>query len=440
MRSIVLSTVLLLGGAGSGTVVAASTAGSTSVAEARPSGELLLGRVWSGPFDPRGAAAPVGWQKWRGGWVRLEDDLNLSCLSRDGKNCFWNNEVPDPHAYDTSTLNPLVCGAAHQRQWGINGYNDDNKDHGLFHWCRSAYATLFARWVNYSGLGVKKWLAETPAGDVMCHSTDGKTCTEATAEATAPPKAREIHPLVCGAHYRRVFDRESYDAPGHWCRTPKIDEDFGQRDAKGDAWQDVKGNGWHASIEPAFLVRLDLPAGRSLALRTIAELKNEVVYKKQQPLKNAFFGFEFGQQVGFRLQDSEVVAQHSTWRTPQASHGKIMAAMTVTKDGNACFFVAPDSGERDTPFFAQKNFIGNTSRILDDNGQRIIFVGSPGFTPQDPGKSPSDWRANAGEDLVIDQVVALYDRHVPDEKNPGKKRFITYAEPCDKADALTVDW
>lgn len=425
MRSIVLSTVLLLGGVWSGAVVATTPPLSTSP----PS-----------PTSVAVAKKPGEWKPWWGGWVRLEADGNLSCLSPDGENCFWHGEVTDPTTYDTSRLDPLVCGAAHQKTvWGINGYNDNDPGHGDRHWCRSAYATHFAKWVNYSFLGVKQWLAETPAGDVMCHSTDGQTCTEATAGAMAPPEVQEVHPLVCGAHYRRMFDRESYDEPGHWCRTPRIDEDFGKRVAKGDAWQDVKGNGWHAVIEPAFLVRLDLPEGRSMALRTIAELKNEVVYK-QQPLKEAFFGFEFGQQVGFHLQDSGVVAQHSIWRTPQASHGKIMAAMTVTKGGNACFFVAPDSGARDIPFFAKKNFVGSTSDVRDDNGRPIHFVRSPGFTFTQWGKSPSDWRADTGEDLVIDQVVALYDRYVPDEKNPGKKRFITYAEPCDKVDALTADW
>lgn len=424
MRSIVLSSVLVLAGVWSGAAVATSPPNTTSS---------------TASTSPPAAGAPGEWKPWWGGWVRLEADRNLSCLSPDGQNCFWRGEVVDPQADDAATRHPLVCGAAHQENWGINGYNDDNKDHGEFHWCRSAYATLFAKWVNYAGLGVKKWLAETPAGDVMCHSTDGRTCSEAAEGATAPPEAREIHPLVCGAHYRRIFDKESYDEPGHWCRTPRIDEDFGIRLAQGESWEPVIGNGWGAVIEPAFLVRINLPEGRSLALRTVAELKNEVVYKKQF-LKEAAFGFEFGRQVGFHLQDSGVVAQNAIWRTPLVSHGKIMAAMTVTKNGNACFFVAPDSAERDTPFFAKQHFIGSTVGIRDDNGQPISFVRSPGFTPTQWGTSPSDWRADPGAGLVIDQVVALYDRYVPDERRPGKRRFITYADPCDKADALTTAW
>ncbi|WP_343630053.1 hypothetical protein [Roseateles sp.] len=400
---------------------------------------------WSGaamatsePVKPP-AGALTEWKEWWGGWVRLEADGNMSCLSPDGVHCYWHKQVTDPKIYGTSKLNPLVCGAPHKEKWGINGYNDNNRAFHKRHWCRSAYATRFAKWVNYSFLGVKKWLAETPAGDVMCHSSNGVFCTEAALGETIPPQVPEVHPLVCGAHYRRIFGKESYDEPGHWCRTPKIDEDFGQRVAKGDSWQEAIGNGWHSAIEPAILVRAHVPEGRTLALRTMAEIKDGAIYRGNL-FAETNFGFEFGRQTGFHLGSSEIATHIPSWRTPAASQGHLMAAMTVTPRGNACFFVAPDSGARETPFFAQKNFIGSTVNILDDRGRPILFTRSPGFTFSQWGKSPSEWRADKGEDFVIEKVVALYDRSVPDEKNPGKKRFITYAAQCDGADALSADW
>ena len=47
-------------------------------------------------ITPASRDTPTAWQRWKSGWVRLEADGNLSCLSRDGTHCLWNSEKLDP--------------------------------------------------------------------------------------------------------------------------------------------------------------------------------------------------------------------------------------------------------------------------------------------------------------------------------------------------------
>ena len=360
MRPIALSALILLGG-----VLSNATAATLPVVPSEP------------------MAAPGEWKQWLGGWVRLEADGNLSCLSPDGTNCYWHHEVADPKTFDERQLRPLVCGAAHMRSvWKVNGYNDGDTAHGDRHWCRSAHATLFAKWDDYSVLGSRHWLSETPAGDAMCHSTDGKTCTPVLPGESQPPSG-DVHPVVCGAHHRRIDreqelerqpdftgkGKEGYDTPGHWCATPKIDEDFGKQQATAD-WTQIEAKGWAHFIEPAMLMRVKVPEGRSLTLRTEALLEKPVAYQKQA-LSKAFFGLEFGKQLRFHLGDAYVEAPPS-WKTPEPSSDEVIVAATVTPKGNACFF-AGKSGDR---FFADANLIGDTRQILDDAQQPVRFTAS----------------------------------------------------------------
>lgn len=405
MRLIALSALILLGGTLSGTVLATSPP----------------------------AASPTEWKKWYDGWVRLEADGNLSCLSFNGTHCSWNGMVSEPDKVPATELQPLVCGIAHAAKWGNRtGYNDADNLSGDRHWCRSAYATYFAKWQDYSILGARHWLSETPAGDAMCHSTDGKTCTPVTPGESRPP-AGEVHPLVCGAHHRRMTGHDGYGQPDHWCATPKIDEDFGNQLATGDRTQ-IEAKGWVNLIEPAMLMRVKVPHGRSLTLRTEALLEKPVVLH-QRELSKAFFGLEFGKELRFHLGDAHVGAPLS-WKALEPSSDEVIVAATVTPRGNACFF-AGKSGNR---FFADANLIGDTRQILDDAKRPLRFNASnaEALTMLMTGQpmtavGPVDWRADAGPDFAIDKVLMLYARYVPVEGDlTGKKRFIHYADTCDQ--------
>ncbi|HEY1399503.1 hypothetical protein [Roseateles sp.] len=419
MRLIALSALILLGGTLSGTVLATSPP----------------------------AASPTEWKKWYDGWVRLEADGNLSCLSFNGTHCSWNRPVSEPGKVPASELQPLVCGTAHAAKWGNRtGYNDANNLSGDRHWCRSAYATYFAKWQDYSILGARHWLSETPAGDAMCHSTDGKTCTLVLPGESQPPSG-DVHPVVCGAHHRRIDreqelerqpdftgkGKEGYDTPGHWCATPKIDEDFGKQQATAD-WTQIEAKGWAHFIEPAMLMRVRVPQGRSLILRTEALLEKPVVFQ-QQELSKAFFGLEFGKQLRFHLGDTHVEAPPS-WKALDPSSDEVIVAATVTPEGNACFF----SGKSGDRFFADANLIGDTRQILDDAQQPVRFTASSaeavamlmGGKPM-TAVGPVDWRADTGADFAIDKVLMLYARFVPVEGDiTGKKRPIYYAADCDQ--------
>lgn len=415
MRPIALSALLLLAG-----VLSDATAAAPPAAPSEST------------------ASPGEWKKWHGGWVRLEadDNHNLSCLSPDGTNCYWSGEVADPKTFDERQLRPLVCGTAHMRSvWQVNGYNDERagEEDGDLHWCRSAYATLFAKWQDYSVLGARHWLSETPAGDAMCHSTDGKTCTPVTPGQSQPP-AGDVHPLVCGAHHRRMKGNDGYGQPDHWCATPKIDEDFGKQQATGD-WTQIKAKGWVNVIEPAMLLRVKVPEGRSLTLRTEALLGNPVIYQ-QQALSKAFFGLEFGKHLRFHLGDASVEAPPS-WTRLEPSSAEVTVAATVTPKGNACFFAGKNGGR----FFADANLIGDTRQMLDDTGQPVRFKASSAeaMAMLMTGKpmtavGPVDWRADAGPDFAIDKVLMLYARFVPVEGDDTgrKKRPIYYAADCDQ--------
>lgn len=402
MRHVVLATLLLLGGVLCNVATATAAEGAAA-----------------------GKVGPTPWQKWSSGWVRLESDGNMSCLSFDGTHCAWNNSVANPEAISPSEVKPLVCGVAHSKRWeGRNGYNDLMNLSGVRHWCRSGYATLFAKWKDHSIIGTPLWLAETPAGDLMCHSENGRKCTKVLPGETVPPKTAGIHPLVCGAHLKQLTKQTGYDTPGHWCQTPKIDEHFPGRTATSER-KSLQANWWISAIEPAMLVRAKVPDGRSLTLRAQAQLSAPVTYQGQL-LDQAFFGLEFGEQLRFRLQEAAVTQPDPSWRKP-ALTGDVMVGFTVTPSGNACFFGAKDNGDSSGPFFADGNLIGSTAGIRDDNGQPILFKQS--INPKAP--SVIDWRADDGTALEIKEILMLYARYVPVAGDPATKRFIHYARTCD---------
>ncbi|ANH69650.1 hypothetical protein ABE85_22440 [Mitsuaria sp. 7] len=365
--------------------------------------------------------------------MRLEHDDNLSCLSRNARHCLWNNDVTDPTLIPEQDLKPLVCGQAHQKSvWGINGYNDQRagEDNGDFHWCRSAYATLFVKWKDYSVVGVDYWLSETPAGDAMCHSTNGKTCTRVVPGDAPPSDSVIAHPLVCGAHHRRMWGTDGYSDPNHWCATPKIDEDLGTHVATSN-WTRIEAAGWAAAIEPAMLIRAKVPATQSLTLGAHA-LRSRSAVDGGPPFQKAFFGLEFGKRLRFHLDGKDVVPPEESWKKMAASGDEVILGMTVTPGGNACFFGAKTGAERAGHFFAKANFLGSTLKILDDAKHPLKFKASSANWRS--VKSLVDLRINDGDALPIEQMLMLYARQVPEEGDPpGKeKRWIHYATDCDK--------
>ncbi|WP_343641108.1 hypothetical protein [Roseateles sp.] len=437
MRSIVLSTVLMLGGVWSGAAVATSPPVQPSPAEAE---------------QASAKKEPTEWRRWWGGWVRLEAEVmtpfgprrDLSCLSPNGTDCYWSGEVTDPEAFPESTLKPLVCGTDQmQALWGVNGYNDgfydrnkDGKsDYGELHWCRSAYATKFLRpeeWTDYSMLGARHWLAETPAGDLMCHSTDGLTCTPVAEGDTVPPPAEEIHPVVCGAHHRWMHGHDGYSTPGHWCQMPKIDTHHPKLKVT-DHWREDKTVGWMAAIEPAFVARVKVPAGRTLTLRAHGLFENASAVGLPPVKEKKFFGLEFGQQLRFHLGDrSEHFVPRASWTQPLPHDGAVIVGTLVTSRKNACFFGARVGGEGKGLFNAPEALIGNSLAIRDEHHRPVLFEASA--EPMRPGERNTlfDWRADAGPEFEIEEVLMLYARPVPQEHDLKKRRFISYSNGCDE--------
>merc|ERR1712057_12789 len=62
-------------------------------------------------------------------------DGNVSCMSSNGKDCWWGRcrgtKVP-PHPKNIDKTS-LVCGAHHKKMWGSTGYGN-----GKEHWCNKA--------------------------------------------------------------------------------------------------------------------------------------------------------------------------------------------------------------------------------------------------------------------------------------------------------------
>jgi hypothetical protein len=148
------------------------------------------------------------WKAWKGQLYRLEADGNVSCYSEDGQTC-------QPGESPGTGARPLTCGADMKTRTGGSGYDQQA------HWCNTAYANLFATWRNYQLQGVDLLLSETPEGDLMCGSTDGRSCMPAGEHHARPGKV-EFKPLVCGPAMSAALGESGYgpDSQQQWCRTP----------------------------------------------------------------------------------------------------------------------------------------------------------------------------------------------------------------------------
>lgn len=384
--------------------------------------------------SPSSDALPTPWTAWNGGWVRREADGNLSCLSRDATHCAWNSSVSDPKVVSRSQVRPLVCGTPHKRSvWGVTGYNDGDDRNGNRHWCRSAYGTLFVEWQDYSVLGFKVWLAETPAGDAMCHSTDGKHCTPVTQGASAPPPGAEVHPLVCGAHHRRMWGNEGYDQPGHWCKTPRIVKRLPNESAiEGLLVNGVSTPSWIADDEPAVVVQASLPDKRALLLFT------EVLLSRTTPtgLNRMMVGGVVGDFVAMHAQPNNARVH---WR--RSLSGPQTFGFKVTPNQHLCFFRTAGLGQSGD-FFGSSALLWNSRQVAAAYAQRELLIKSSIPAPTTPGPATTNaevmqtprilWQASDGAPIRLNEVLLLAARRVPVEGDlTGKKRKVSYAEHCD---------
>lgn len=164
--------------------------------------------------DPATSAQslPTEWKQWNGHHYRLEADGHLSAYSENSAKS--QRSINAPQAQKEQ---PLLCnearwgGASHKR----TGYKKTG------HWCNSAYANLFAKWVDLSEFGYPHYLSRTLGGDVMCLSTDGVTCKPAGEVKLPLPAGEEIKPLVCGRTLVATMGFTGYerDRKNHWCQS-----------------------------------------------------------------------------------------------------------------------------------------------------------------------------------------------------------------------------
>lgn len=403
MRSIALSALLLLSGALSGTALA--------------------------------APLPTSWHPWGDGWVRLEADGNLSCLSFDGMKCAWDHQVRDPRAVDPWSVRPLVCGSPHMvSKWGVNGYNDGDTRYTDRHWCRAAYATLFANWQDYTVLGRKALLSETPAGDVMCYSTNGKDCTPAT--QARPGSGEEVHPLVCGAHHTRMHGgQDGYGQPGHWCRLPKL-QAVAEHQWIGGPQRTAflqPTLPWTAEQQPALVVEADLKPGQSIAVGA------SVAYQQALPVlaggNEAFISVDLGGKGAAYLSTwdewSRTLQNRLILKTPWeyrgAPTGPTLAAMAVTARGNVCVFGANANGDR---FFENTEALwGNSQQIARLNRTDNVSVRSSSLYRPLIGVATDSLHP-----VHLKKVWIATARLVPESPGTvGPMRRIPYLDGCDAA-------
>ncbi|WP_343632508.1 hypothetical protein [Roseateles sp.] len=381
------------------------------------------------PKDRGGVVSPTTteatpWRRWGGTWIRLEADGNLSCFSFNGKHCEWKNAIKNPYDHPQWEVQPLVCGVKHHLQWGVNGYNDDaDYGYGTEHWCRSAYAEVYATWHDYSVLGFDMLLSETPAGDAMCLSANGRTCASTTEINAWPMQAQPLKPLVCGAHHRRMLGFTGYDQPEHWCRSPKITHRKKNVDIGREIYY-LPVTDWLAEQEPAMIVRADLSDDLSMSLGATVRI--------QEPWLK---GMGKEGQVGFGLgaKQAVIIEQYifaSPWKG-KASTGLTTAALATTSAGRLCFFGSQTPMDpTGKSFFQVAPLRGNSSSVMAKAKQPDFkVVRSPyKLMPPQVAIKPSEENLR---DLVVSDFLITLAREVPVEGDlTGKRERISYIKDC----------
>lgn len=365
---------------------------------------------------------PTAWKRWHGANLRLDADGQLSCYSRDGLNCVWNGSIPDANAPDVPAGKPLVCGEAHAATaWQVNGYNDAQDRH----WCREAYAQLYAKWQDYSSLGHPYLLSETPEGDTMCYSTDGATC--APARRDAPSRNVAVRPLVCGKHleFKRGATGYESDHQDAWCRSPRIvvqDRDVklppvctakpGQDACPG--WHQAT-TAWSTEDQPALIVRGTRHAGDRLTLEAGVHAHN---------------GLEALDVPAFMRvnEDAQIPASlvGPMRRSPFAAPGPFVAALQVSRGGRLCYFgETQPAGTAPQPLFRHGSYIGSSFQEDEVTGVPHITVVGSAWDPRWRGVSVYSWN----REMTVDDITIVVARNIP--VGNGERRRIPYGFNCD---------
>ncbi|WP_343632506.1 hypothetical protein [Roseateles sp.] len=378
------------------------------------------------PKDRGGVVSPTTteatpWRSWGGTWIRLEADGNLSCFSFDGKQCEWENAIQDPDEHPQWKVQPLVCGVKHHLEWGINGYNDDDDRHGTEHWCRSAYAEVYATWHDYSVLGFDMLLSETPAGDAMCLSANGRTCASTTEINAWPMQAQPLKPLVCGAHHRRMLGFTGYDRQEHWCRSPKITHRE-QNVYIGREFYSTPVTAWRTGQELAVIVRADLSDDLSMSLGATVHVREPGYEGYERAI-----GFGLGAKQSVFIGDNQF---ESPWQG-KASTGLTTAALATTSAGKLCFFGSQ------TPMDPTGKSFFQVAPLRDGLSSVIAKAKMPVFNViRSPSKTmrpevtikPSEENLR---DLVAKDLLITRAREVPVEGDlTGKRQRILHIKDC----------
>lgn len=366
------------------------------------------------PFD-RPAPYPGKWTRAAGFrspiWARLENNGHMSCLSNDGETCLPLDFTADA----PSGAQLLVCTSY--------GAND----------CGSAFASTFARWQDYSVLGVPYALSETPNSDVMCFSTDGRNCTPiSTLKMSDRDWLRGAKPVVCGNALLSVEGRTGYDDDNHWCATPKIvagvsGETIAQQPGR---LSSMVVRDWSAADEPAVVVRARLPPGQTLTL---------VTDTLTEDLKRRPAGFEIGASHTIRLENKSIVPP---WVMAQESDQPVHAAFKVTRSGTMCFF-DPARDKTQRRVFSALSRLGVSTQVAGLERHSKILSSPPAGPLEASSLSPNrvnkvTWwlhgqpAANARftPPPRIESLVTVVARKVPDGQ--GGQRTLSYARSCDE--------
>jgi len=155
--------------------------------------------------------------------IRLNRNLDIECLSIDGRNCAWGLIESDQACFDYLNTNalkiaPLTCGAMHNSLYGGPGYFTPG------HWCEAGRQWFFETWHCPSetgiGTGIKyDWTSK----NIECQSNDGKNCLWGSDQDCQNAKSNQSYnkPLICGPNHVAVYGQpDPYFANGnHWCKT-----------------------------------------------------------------------------------------------------------------------------------------------------------------------------------------------------------------------------
>ena len=380
----------------------------------------------------------ISWQKVENGepsyetWVRREPDGNISCFSTDGVHC--RRDVSNPNdAWWTSQTSPLVCGQKLLKsEWNLSGYNDALEHH----WCRTAHAVLLppSAWTDYTLLGHDKLLAETPDGDLMCFSTDGKECSSVrdgkpvTSAGNVIP-LDQVQPVVCGAFLHMRTGGWGYEKAGHWCTLPKIvKREVGKvLDRHDDLVLDLPP--WTPEDLPSVIVRTDLKAGFPLEIRMDARFKQPYILGTPK-VPRGTVGFTVGGHNALHIDDEVVPVLPSVHPVDSPTF-----ALSVSEQGNMCLFSGPTESDR-LSAVSEANFLEHawgsavkSWQYARDWGRLVHLEGSPEHETTTvrikalPEGPPS---------VTLHEVLILTARDVPEPAGAasGVRRKVPYLRDC----------